>query len=240
MAYSVDAANDNCYPNTTVLINKLGLKTQEALDEAEKIAVSLHSVEIEQNSSGEPLDFAYYCTLHKRLFEDLYDWAGELRTINLSKKGTHFYPTNELKSLGTAMFQRLQAAHEFCGLPHTAFVSEITEFYNDVNLLHPFREGNGRTQRLFFTLLIRRAGYCIQFADCDTDALMMATIYAAQGISDYLLNFFDKAICEISEKPSPFYDERNHARLLKSARQMEQSGGTVHSLVEENGTHQQN
>lgn len=232
MAYSVDAANDNCYPNTTVLINKLGLKTQEALDEAEKIAVSLHSVEIERSSPSEPFNFAYYCALHKRLFEDLYDWAGELRTINLSKKGTHFYPANELHHLGKAMFQRLQAAHEFRGLSHTAFVLEITDFYNDVNLLHPFREGNGRTQRLLFTLLIRRAGYNIQFANCDTDELMMATIYAAQGVSDYLLNFFDKAIHELPVKSAPFYSEKNQERLMNAAHQMEQTGGTVHDLIE--------
>jgi cell filamentation protein len=62
-------------------------------------------------------------------------------------------------------------------------------------MLHPFREGNGRTQRLFFTLLIRRAGYNIDFAALDLDELLIATIYAAQGISNLLYSFFDKAIC---------------------------------------------
>lgn len=232
MAYSVDSAQDNCYPDTTVLINKLGLKTQEALDEAERIAVSLHSIEIEQSSPKGRFDFAYYCALHKRLFEDLYDWAGELRTINLSKKGTHFYSVEELRRLGEAMFQRLQAAHEFCGLSRTAFVSEISDFYNDINLLHPFREGNGRTQRLFFTLLIHRAGYDIQFANCDTNEFMVATIYAAQGVSDYLISFFDKAIRELPVESDPFYSEQNQERLIKAAHQMEQADGTIHDLIE--------
>ena len=61
-------------------------------------------------------------------------------------------------------------------------------------MLHPFREGNGRTQRLFFTLLIQRAGYSIHFADCDTDLLMYATILAAQGVHDYLRHFFEVSI----------------------------------------------
>ena len=61
-------------------------------------------------------------------------------------------------------------------------------------MLHPFREGNGRTQRLFFTLLICHAGYAINFAYCDTDALMTATIHAAHGVMDYLYQFFDREI----------------------------------------------
>ena len=63
-----------------------------------------------------------------------------------------------------------------------------------MNMLHPFREGNGRTQRLFFTLLIRRAGYEIDFERCDMDELMIATIYAAQGVMDYLRGFFEREI----------------------------------------------
>jgi cell filamentation protein len=61
-------------------------------------------------------------------------------------------------------------------------------------MLHPFREGNGRTQRLFFTLLLRRAGYLIDFSQFDRDELMMATIYAAQGILDYLIDFWTAAL----------------------------------------------
>ena len=63
-------------------------------------------------------------------------------------------------------------------------------------MLHPFREGNGRTERLFFMLLIRRCGYRIDFAECDMDALMIATIYAAQGVPNYLTSFFQEAIRE--------------------------------------------
>lgn len=59
-----------------------------------------------------------------------------------------------------------------------------------MNMLHPFREGNGRTQRLFFTLLFRRLGYQIDFASCDADVLMSATIYASQGVISYLRDFF--------------------------------------------------
>ena len=85
---------------------------------------------------------------------------------------------------------------ELRGLPRDTFIHEITDLYHEINMLHPFREGNGRTQRLFFTLLIRRAGYDISFADYDTDRLMIATILAAQGVMDHLEDFFRTAIIE--------------------------------------------
>ena len=194
MAYSITSTDAGCYPNTTVLVNKLGLQTQEALDEAERIAVTLRSVEVEKAETSEPFTFEFYCKLHEHLFSDIYEWAGTLRTIDLSKKGTNFYSADHLKELGTALFTRLQENREFHGLPKEEYAREIAEFYHDLNMLHPFREGNGRTQRLFFTLLLRRAGYLIDFSQFDRDELMMATIYAAQGILDYLIDFWTAAL----------------------------------------------
>ena len=192
MPYSVTALTADCYPNTTVLVNKLGLRSQEALDEAERVAVAVRSVEAENERGTARFTFAFYCKLHERLFSDIYEWAGKLRAVNLSKKGTNFYPAEQLNELGTALFQRFQQKHELIGLSKSDFISELSEFYHDLNMLHPFREGNGRTQRLFFTLLIRRAGYQINFSECDTDELMMATIFAAQGVKDPLVDFFTR------------------------------------------------
>lgn len=194
MAYSITSSNDACYPGTTVLINKLGLKSQEALDDIESVTVALRSAEIESEPSDAPFTFDFYCGLHERLFGDLYEWAGELRTIDFSKKGTSFYPANDLRELGNAKFARLKDMNDFQGLDRSELVDEITDLYHELNMLHPFREGNGRTQRLFFTLLLRRLGYNISFAECDTDELMMATIYAAQGITTYLHSFFEKIL----------------------------------------------
>lgn len=194
MAYSITSSNDGCYSGTTVMINKLGLKSQTALDEVEAVAVTLHSAEIEGEGFDAPFTFDFYCNLHKRLFGDLYEWAGELRTVDLSKKGTFFYPAESLRRFGNAKFERLQELDEFRGLSRSQLIDEITDFYHELNMLHPFREGNGRTQRVFFTLLLRRLGYSISFAECDTDELMMATIYAARGVTTYLHGFFEKII----------------------------------------------
>lgn len=190
MGYSISSSEDLCYPGTTVLINKLGLKNQAALETAERVAVALRSVEIEHKENKSQFSFSFYTDLHRRLFSDIYDWAGELRRIDFAKKGTAFYPAADIKRIGEAKFQRLADMNEFRGLKRERLIDEITDFYHELNMLHPFREGNGRTQRLFFTILFHRLGYQVDFASCDIDALMSATIYAAQGVMTYLREFF--------------------------------------------------
>ena len=131
---------------------------------------------------------------YRFLFSDLYDWAGEVRTVNISKKGTQFALVEQIESQAALIFERLKTRNFFKSLSHDRFVDEIVDFYCMTNFLHPFREGNGRTQRLFLTQLIRNAGYDINFADMDTDLLMIATIQSAQGVTDLLKAVFSESI----------------------------------------------
>ena len=139
-------------------------------------------------------DFEHYKAIHRFLFSDLYDWAGEVRTVNISKKGTQFTPAENIEQQAELIFKRLKERNYFKGLPHSEFVEEVVDFYCVTNALHPFREGNGRTQRAFLTQLIRNAGYDISFADMDTELLMIATIQSAQGVTDLLKQVFLKSI----------------------------------------------
>lgn len=91
--------------------------------------------------------------------------------MNISKKGTQFTPVESIESQAVLIFKRLKEHNYFKGLSHGAFVEEIVDFYCITNALHPFREGSGRTQRVFLTQLIRNAGYEFNFADMDTDLL---------------------------------------------------------------------
>lgn len=80
-------------------------------------------------------------------------------------------------------------------MPFDEFVKNNVDFYGVINMLHSFREGNDRTQRVFFTQLIRYAGCDIDFAKIDPDELMVATIQVASGVEDWLRYMFGKAIC---------------------------------------------
>ena len=124
----------------------------------------------------------------------MYDWAGEVRTVDISKKGTLFTSAENIEYQAEQIFRRLRERYYFKGLPHGEFVEEITDFYCTTNTLHPFREGNGRTQRAFLTQLIRNAGYDISFADMDTELLMIATIQAAHGVTDFLKQIFMETV----------------------------------------------
>ena len=79
-------------------------------------------------------------------------------------------------------------------LDRAHFISAIVDFYERTNELHPFREGNGRTQRVFLSQLARHAGYVIDFARVDPDDLMIATIQAAGGVDDFLKVLFDEMV----------------------------------------------
>lgn len=194
MAYSIDSSSDSCYPGTSVLVNKLGIQNQAQLDENETLIVGVKSLQFELAPFPEPLDFNYYKKLHRFLFDELYEWAGIVRSIDLSKQHTRFCPVSEIDSLAGRMFSRIEQMNFLCGLPREDFIAELTDFYSSVNYLHPFREGNGRTQRLYFRQLAQRAGYKLDFAAVDSGRMMIATIHAASGIEETLRNVFDEII----------------------------------------------
>lgn len=193
MAYSIYSTTDGCYPGTTCLVNKLGIQDELALAETEAAVVLGKASLLDQQPIPGVFDFDHYKRIHQFLFCDLYDWAGQIRTINLSKKGTAFVPAAEIESCAVACFKRL-AEFSGEGMSHRELAEEVADFYHTVNMLHPFREGNGRTQRIFFTQWIRSLGYDFDLSSVDPDAFMIATIYAAQGVMDQLADFFEQMI----------------------------------------------
>lgn len=193
MAYNIDSITDDCYPGTTCLINKLGIRDEAILAETEAAIVLGKASLLDQHPIQGNFDFDHYKRIHHFLFSDLYDWAGQIRTINISKKGTEFIPADEIIPCAAACFERLNSFHSD-GLSHHQFAEEIADFYHTINMLHPFREGNGRAQRVFFTQWIRYLGYELDLSSVDPNTFMISTIYAAQGVMDQLVSFFEETI----------------------------------------------
>ena len=181
MEYSLDTIQDDCYENSSVLINKFDIMDEDTLNAVEETYVLANSAKIELKNDFNDVDFKYYINLHYQLFNDLYEWAGKIRIVNMSKKGTNFCEYSKIAELGEMYFDRLKKQQYLIGLPFPEFIDELTELYCDLNMLHPFREGNGRCQRLFLSLLIKNAGYEINFSEIDGDLLMIATIKAVTG-----------------------------------------------------------
>ena len=194
MSYSIDATSEDCYEGTTVLINKLNIRDEEQLKKNEALLYGVKSSELMTQPLKPGFSFEDYKQIHKYLFDMLYEWAGEIRTISISKSATRFIAPEHIEENGIKIFERLRSLNYFRGLPRDEFVSQIADLYHTINMLHPFREGNGRTQRVFFFQLIRNAGYEIDYSDFNSDLLMIGTIQAAAGVMDNLIDFFRTAI----------------------------------------------
>lgn len=180
MAYSVNPITSDCYEGTTCLINKYDIHDEAKLAELEAMITFAKSSELEQAALKDDFDEQAYKDIHRQLFESLYTWAREYRTIDISKKGTAFANHDDVPDLLTNCFKRLKTMNYFIDLSFDDFI-----VYCTTNYIHPFREGNGRTQRVFLSQLIRYNGYEIYFSKIDTDYLMLATIHAAHGVVVY-------------------------------------------------------
>lgn len=194
MSYSIDAITDGCYENTTCLINKFDIRDEEKLKKVEADITFAKATILESNPLSDKFDLEHYKAIHRFLFEDIYDWAGAFRTVDMAKKGTGFCSVDQLDDVAKNCFDRLAENNLFSNLDRDEFVDAIVDFYCVTNMLHPFREGNGRTQRIFISQLIHHNGYDFDFLDIDSDDLMIATIQAANGVTDFLKQLFDENI----------------------------------------------
>ena len=194
MSYSIDAITSDCYDNTNCLINKFNIKDEKVLKALETTITFEKITKYTLNPLFRTYDVEHYKLIHKYVFGDIYDWAGEYRTVDMAKKGTIFAKAENISDLMNKCFDRLNALKCFQNLNFEDFIDNIVDFYCVTNMIHPFREGNGRTQRLFLSQLVDFNGYSIDFSNADTDEMMIATIQAANGITDFLRDFFVKSI----------------------------------------------
>ncbi|QPB23966.1 Fic family protein (plasmid) [Rhizobium sp. 007] len=177
MVYTAES-DPLCYPGTTVLRNKLDLTDQDELDEFETAMFVIRSDEAWPAGN---LDVAHYLALHHHLFQDVYDWAGEIRTIRIGKGGNWFcYPEHIHAQLGQA-FQFLANANYFEGLAPAEFAAQAAHLLAEINAVHPFREGNGRTQLTLLAVLAEHVGLPFNEEALDRDRVLDAMIESFAG-----------------------------------------------------------
>jgi len=180
-----------CYPGTGVLINLADLRVQAALDEFEVEAVGHRS--LEPPPPGD-FDTAHYCALHRHLFQDVYAWAGEYRTIRTGKGGSWFCYPEWIEREMDKLFATLEKGALLPGADVHAFVAAAAEFLGELNAIHPFREGNGRAQLYFLRLLGLRAGHPIRSEAVERDAFLLAMIDSYHGRLDGLVDELERML----------------------------------------------
>lgn len=172
--YGTDHDDVYCYPDSTVLRNRLGIQDASRLREAERNITALRILELRQHPPAGAINFQYLCRLHHAIFQDIYDWSGQVRTVNINK-GNLFCLAQNIEPMATDLFNQLARERCLIGCPPEQMPLRLAYYLSEINVIHPFREGNGRTQRLFIELLAERRGYEVDFSEVSGREMVVAS-----------------------------------------------------------------
>jgi cell filamentation protein len=182
-------------PATGVLRNKLGLTAALELEDAEREITHAALVFLKEAPVQPAYDLGHLCAIHRRIFGDVYDWAGRLRNVAIAK-GSWFCLPQYIESSAVETFQALHGKNLLRGLTRNVFTERLTYYLGEVNAIHPFREGNGRAQRAFFEQLASDAGFILDWQGLDADRNVAASAAIMGGDPTLMRKVLDELIRE--------------------------------------------
>lgn len=197
---SADFVDPYLDPTTGLLRNTVGATTQSTLDEAEGDLSFARLVQLMEQPVEPTSDLNELRAIHGHLFQDVYDWAGQLRTVDIRKNvpGAQFFlPVSMIERSATYAAEELRTDNELRGMNRRQFIGRLAHHYDQFNYIHPFREGNGRTQRVFWSRIARDAGWQLDWRQVHGVTNDQAC-RAASEHQDFgpLLDMFDQIVSE--------------------------------------------
>lgn len=151
---------DEYYPDTTILINKLNLKTELEIQEAEKqLLEKCIEYYLRKIHNIKHFDSILLCSIHKKFLSRLYNWAGQYRTVNISKENIRFAVPKYIHSSMDDFDKKIKNDDYLLTNDIDWFIGKLAYYKCELIAIHPFREGNGRTIRLFCDLIAIKNGY---------------------------------------------------------------------------------
>lgn len=182
-----------CYPGTDVLVNILNIRDAVELSEAEIDFTMERYRSYESNIEElQQLDFSHLKHLHFYLFQDIYSWAGQTREVDISKGDTRFCTFTRIEPEAKKLFQTIPDLEH--AISHEKFIYQLADLFCELNLLHPFREGNGRALRFFFEEMIFILGYEIRWPQITEQDWIDANIAGRDLNLNPLIGIFSKAV----------------------------------------------
>jgi cell filamentation protein len=175
-----EAGDPYVYPGTAILKNRLGITDPDFLDKQERVLVALR---IRRNVPRGNFDLDHLRAIHRHLFQDIYDWAGELRTVEISKGRQQFQFRQFIQTGMADVHRRLVQSRFLRGLSPEDFAAQAAVITGDINYIHPFREGNGRTQLQYLKQLATQAGQTLDLTRIEGPRWIEASI--ASHAADY-------------------------------------------------------
>lgn len=178
-----------------VLKNKLGIKNSKELENLERDITTIRLIQLNNPPISRNFDLRHLQDIHHFIFSPIYDWAGEIRNGSLAKGETVFtYPERIIPELNK-LFAQLRLENYLQGINKENIVQRLAYYLGELNVIHPFREGNGRVQRAFISELAERLGYELDFSNVSQQEMIDASILAYRKL-DYseLAKIINKSI----------------------------------------------
>ncbi len=193
--YEVYTSYDSiyCYDGTNILINKLNIHDRNTLKTAETEITFLKQEFLTNSGIIGRFSVTHLKNIHKIIFEDIYPFAGKYRKEQIGKANTWFYPPNAIESSVSNLLFKLKLDNHLKNMTYSDFVDKVAYYMAELNAIHPFREGNGRTIREFMRQLCLYNEYELDWSICSKEKILDASIIS---FDDYtaLIPIIDKCI----------------------------------------------
>ena len=163
-----------CYPDSDVLKNRMGIRDIDRLRQLEKRLTMLRILELVDKPIQGKFDLKHLQSIHKYIFQDVYEWAGKIRKVDIAK-GNMFCNVKFIERQAEEIFGKLKEENYLQGLDEKEISVRLAYYFSEINALHPFREGNGRCQREFIRTLALHADYVINFANVGREEMLKAS-----------------------------------------------------------------
>lgn len=170
-----------CYPDSNVLKNKLNIRDNKLLKTAEEEITLIKQMELLKNPIKGNFSKAHLMNIHKFIFEDIYPFAGKIRREQISKADTMFYPPNLIDRELNKLFAKIREKNMLRETDEEKVFDNLAYVMTELNVIHPFREGNGRSIREFVRLMAKRIGYNLNWGNVDKDELLEASILSVDN-----------------------------------------------------------
>ncbi|MDR0484253.1 MAG: Fic family protein [Alphaproteobacteria bacterium] len=183
-----------------VLINKFNIKNKEELDDLEQALVSTRMSDIDKYPKGN-YDFKHYRKIHKHLFEELYDWAGEVRQVTTQKGTTIFAHPRFIEPAYNDLYKQMKKDNFLKNIKKEDLHKPLAFYHGEINIIHLFREGNGRTTRAFLSLMAKESHNIeLDYLKIKKEHLIIGSINSSGGDYDLMEKLYKHILPKNIEK----------------------------------------
>ena len=170
-----------CYPSSNVLKNKLNIRDNKLLKTAEEEITLIKQMELLKNPIKGNFSKSHLMNIHKFIFEDIYSFAGKIRREQISTADTLFYPPNLIDRELDKVFAKIKEKNMLKETDKEKVFDNLAYVMAELNIIHPFREGNGRSIGEFIRLMAKHIGYHLNWGNVDKEELLEASILSVDN-----------------------------------------------------------